>query len=81
MGHIQLRKNLFETPYARTLLAVAGTVDAPGDTIAFALYFHNFSTWTGKPGIYVRAPGSGSPPARSKAYVDFGWNTSWKICT
>ncbi|KAL7277314.1 hypothetical protein ACG7TL_009170 [Trametes sanguinea] len=47
------RKNLFETPYAHTLLAIAGTPDAPGKAIGIAMYFFNFSTWTGKPGIYL----------------------------
>ncbi|KAI0792389.1 acyl-CoA N-acyltransferase [Abortiporus biennis] len=48
-----LRKNLFETPYAHTLLAFSGTADAPGDAIGLAMYFFNYSTWTGKPGIYL----------------------------
>lgn len=52
--HRQLRKNLFETPYAHTLLAFRGTADVPGEAIGMAMYFHNYSTWTGKPGIYVR---------------------------
>ena len=51
----QLRKNLFETEYAHTLLAFRGSLDAPGAAIGMAMYFHNFSTWTGKPGIYVRS--------------------------
>lgn len=50
---LQLRKNLFETPYAQTLLAFTGSPDAPGEAIGMALYFFNYSTWTGKPGIYV----------------------------
>ncbi|KAJ8081840.1 Peroxygenase 1 [Marasmius tenuissimus] len=48
-----LRKNLFETPYARALVAVAGTTDNPGKHIGLALYFFNFSTWTGRPGLYL----------------------------
>ncbi|KAJ3540857.1 hypothetical protein NM688_g6165 [Phlebia brevispora] len=48
-----LRKNLFETPYAHTLLAFRGSADAPGEAIGMAMYFHNYSTWTGKPGIYL----------------------------
>ena len=32
----------------------AGT--EPARTVGFALWFRNFSTWTGKPGIYVRPP-------------------------
>lgn len=49
----QLRENLFEHGYAHTLLAFAGTVNAPGEAIGIAMYFFNFSTWTGKPGLYV----------------------------
>ncbi|CAL1699495.1 unnamed protein product [Somion occarium] len=48
-----LLKNLFGTSYANTLLAFTGTEDAPGDAIGMALYFFNFSTWTGRPGIYL----------------------------
>ncbi|KIL65434.1 hypothetical protein M378DRAFT_162060 [Amanita muscaria Koide BX008] len=48
-----LRKNLFETPYAHTLLAFSGTADAPGEAVGLALYFFNYSTWTGKPGLYL----------------------------
>lgn len=51
---LQLRKNLFEIPYAHTLLAFRGSIDVPGEPIGLAMYFHNYSTWTGKPGIYVR---------------------------
>ena len=51
-----MRKNLFETPYAHTLLAFRGQVDAPGEAIGMAMYFYNYSTWTGKPGIYVCSP-------------------------
>ncbi|CDO70463.1 hypothetical protein BN946_scf184569.g6 [Trametes cinnabarina] len=47
------RKNLFETPYAHTLLAIAGTPDAPGKAIGLAMYFFNYSTWTAKPGVYL----------------------------
>ncbi|KAF7795661.1 hypothetical protein EIP86_006826 [Pleurotus ostreatoroseus] len=48
-----LRRNLFETPYAHTLLAFRGQADAPGEAIGMAMYFYNYSTWTGKPGIYL----------------------------
>ncbi|OSX60992.1 hypothetical protein POSPLADRAFT_1182165 [Postia placenta MAD-698-R-SB12] len=48
-----LRKNLFETPYAHTLLAVTGTPSAPGKAIGMAMYFYNYSTWTGRPGLYL----------------------------
>ncbi|GLB42334.1 putative acetyltransferase (GNAT) family protein [Lyophyllum shimeji] len=49
-----LRQNLFgETPFAHALLAFSGTADAPGEAIGMALYFFNFSTWTGRPGLYL----------------------------
>ncbi|KAF9467866.1 acyl-CoA N-acyltransferase [Collybia nuda] len=48
-----LRRNLFETPYAHALVAYTGTADAPGEGIALALYFFNYSTWTGRPGMYL----------------------------
>ena len=44
-----LEKNLFgNDPYARTLIA-----DWDGTPAGFALYFYNFSTFLGKPGIYL----------------------------
>jgi len=46
---LQLRENLFEKPSAYALLALSKS----GEPIGFALYYFNFSTWTGKPGIYV----------------------------
>jgi len=48
-----LRKNLFETPFAHALLAFNGAPEAPGEAVALALYFFNYSTWTGKPGLYL----------------------------
>ncbi|KAJ3504543.1 hypothetical protein NMY22_g17890 [Coprinellus aureogranulatus] len=49
-----LRKNLFgDTPYAHALLAYTGSVEGKGEAIGLALYFFNFSTWTGKPGLYL----------------------------
>jgi len=48
-----LLKNLFETPYAYALLGFAGTADSPGKPLGLALYFFNYSTWTGKPGLYL----------------------------
>jgi GNAT superfamily N-acetyltransferase len=36
-------------PYAHTLLAC----DAGGAPIGLAMYFFNFSTWTGRPGLYL----------------------------
>jgi len=51
-----LRKNLFEEKYAHALLAFSGSVTEPGEPIGLALYFFNFSTWTGRPGLYVCKP-------------------------
>jgi len=49
-----LRENLFEKQFARAFVAVEGTTETPRRVVGLALYFFNFSTWTGKPGIYVR---------------------------
>ena len=44
-----LRRNLFgEHPFAEVLIAEEGDVPA-----GFALFFHNFSTFVGRPGIYL----------------------------
>jgi GNAT superfamily N-acetyltransferase len=44
-----LLQNLFgEKPYAETLIA-----EYDDEPAGFALFFHNFSTWIGKPGIYL----------------------------
>ncbi|CAA7264332.1 unnamed protein product [Cyclocybe aegerita] len=48
-----LRKNLFETPFAHALLAFTGTVETPGNAVGLALFFFNYSTWTGRPGLYL----------------------------
>jgi len=48
-----LQQNLFETPYAHALLAFSGTVASPGEAVGLALYFFNYSTWTGRPGLYL----------------------------
>ena len=54
MVQSQLRKNLLgESPYAHALLAFTGSADAKGEAVGLALYFFNYSTWTGKPGLYV----------------------------
>ncbi|KAK7047350.1 Peroxygenase 1 [Paramarasmius palmivorus] len=53
VAFLTLRKNLFETPFAHALLAFAGTVDNPGKAVGLALYFFNYSTWTGRPGLYL----------------------------
>jgi GNAT superfamily N-acetyltransferase len=45
----ELRAHLFgERPYAEVLLAEDG-----GEVVGFALFFHNYSTFLGKPGIYL----------------------------
>ncbi|KAF9653520.1 acyl-CoA N-acyltransferase [Thelephora ganbajun] len=46
---LQLLQNLFKSPSAYALLAFS----ASDEPIGFALYFFNFSTWTGRPGIYL----------------------------
>jgi GNAT superfamily N-acetyltransferase len=44
-----LRRNLFgPRPYAEALIA-----EVEGHPAGFALYFHNFSTFRGQPGIYL----------------------------
>ena len=46
----EFARNLFGPhPYAEVILAA----DEAGETVGFALFFHNFSTWTGKPGIWL----------------------------
>jgi len=49
-----LEQYLFDTPYAHALLAFSGSPESPGPPIGLALYFFNYSTWTGRPGLYVR---------------------------
>jgi len=43
-----LLRNIFEKKYAEVLIAEYDSVPA-----GFALFFHNFSTFVGKPGIYL----------------------------
>lgn len=46
----EFARHLFgERPYAEVILA---ETDA-GEVAGFALFFHNFSTWAGKPGLYL----------------------------
>ncbi|KAF8552090.1 acyl-CoA N-acyltransferase [Imleria badia] len=47
------RENIFEKGYAHALLAFQGTPEEPGLPLGMALYFFNFSTWTGRPGLYL----------------------------
>ncbi|KAF7983476.1 hypothetical protein HWV62_21776 [Athelia sp. TMB] len=49
----QLRKHLFETRFANALLAFRGNASSPGEAVGLALYFFNYSTWTGRPGLYL----------------------------
>ena len=45
----ELRKTLFgPRPWAEVLMGEAGT-----EVAGFALFFHNYSTFVGKPGLYV----------------------------
>ncbi|MFI0939591.1 GNAT family N-acetyltransferase [Streptomyces sp. NPDC021020] len=47
----QLREALFgPDPVAHALVAAD---DASGEPVGFALWFRNFSTWTGTPGLYL----------------------------
>jgi GNAT superfamily N-acetyltransferase len=44
-----LKQNLFgETPHAKVIIG-----EYHGKPVSFALYFHNFSTFLGRPGIYL----------------------------
>lgn len=43
-----IEKNVFENKYANVILA-----EENGIVIGFALYFFNFSTFLGKPGLYL----------------------------
>lgn len=44
----ELRTNIFEKNYAEVLIA-----EEDEKPVGFALYFHNFSTFVGKPSIYL----------------------------
>ncbi|MGH7903945.1 MAG: GNAT family N-acetyltransferase [Candidatus Dormibacteraceae bacterium] len=49
MDEAALRRNLFgEHPYAETLIAEEG-----GEAVGFGLFFHSFSTFLGRPGVYL----------------------------
>ncbi len=51
-----LRATLFgPRPYAEVILAEgdAAAGSSPPDVLGFALFFHNYSTFRGKPGIYL----------------------------
>jgi GNAT superfamily N-acetyltransferase len=49
MTEARLEETLFGTrPYAETLIA-----EADGKAVGFALFFHNYSTFLARPGIYL----------------------------
>jgi GNAT superfamily N-acetyltransferase len=49
LGEEQLREHLFgPRPWAEVLLA-----EEAGRVVGFALFFHNYSTFAGKPGLYL----------------------------
>ncbi|KAG0169656.1 hypothetical protein DFQ28_005893 [Apophysomyces sp. BC1034] len=50
-----LRQNLFGArPYAEVVIAYCQkTPDAEKEAAGFALFFHNFSTFLGRPGLYL----------------------------
>jgi GNAT superfamily N-acetyltransferase len=59
----KLREHLFGSrPYAEVLLA-----EDAGAVVGFALFFHNYSTFRGKPGIYLEDLFV-VPDARGKGY-------------
>ncbi len=43
-----IEKNVFEKEYAKVLFPLLN-----GKEIGFALFFFNYSTWLGKPGLYI----------------------------
>lgn len=44
-----LRETLFgPRPYAEVVIA-----ELEGEPVGFALFFHNYSTWLGRPGLYL----------------------------
>lgn len=47
-GEDDLRRHLFQEKRAEVLMC-----DYQGEPAGFALFFHNFSTFLGKPGIYI----------------------------
>lgn len=44
----ELKKNVFDNGFAKVLIG-----EEDGNPVGFALYFYNFSTFVGKPGIYL----------------------------
>lgn len=43
-----LTKTIFKEKYAEVVIA-----DVDGKPVGFALFFHNYSTWEAKPGLYL----------------------------
>ena len=49
-----LRASLFgPRPFAETLIAEKPVADGPPEALGFALWFHSFSTFLGRPGLYL----------------------------
>ncbi|KAJ2761298.1 hypothetical protein IWQ56_005285 [Coemansia nantahalensis] len=49
-----LRKNLFGAQrYAEVVIAYVDDDGGRSEAAGFALFFHNFSTWKGRPGLYL----------------------------
>jgi GNAT superfamily N-acetyltransferase len=83
----RLREHLFgPRPYAEVLLA-----EEAGEVVGFALFFHNYSTFSGKPGIYLedlfvrpesRRHGHGKAllAALAQLAIDRGcWRLEWVV--
>ncbi|CAI6330918.1 unnamed protein product [Periconia digitata] len=51
LAHYDPTTDSFSQGYARTFLLVAP--DSSNTVVGMALYFYNFSTWTGIPGVYL----------------------------
>jgi GNAT superfamily N-acetyltransferase len=52
LDEVELARHLFGARrYAEVLLAADAS--SPHDVVGFALFFHNFSTFLGKPGLYL----------------------------
>lgn len=60
--HEELREQIFEKKYAEVLIA-----EEDGNPVGFALYFFNFSTFLGKPGLYLEDVFV-EPDCRGKGY-------------
>ncbi|KAE8195956.1 hypothetical protein CF336_g2855, partial [Tilletia laevis] len=47
-----LKENVFEKKYAEVLIAEDSSTSPP-KPIGWAIYFFTYSTWTGKPSLYL----------------------------